>query len=103
MTNGQLADLKAVRDVLINAVELAEHGRDVTIEYRYRGTCGGWTLLNTEQCDYRCTVRPREVWANEYWGGLGGVFCTKMVADEHATPNRIRCIRFVEAPPEDNQ
>jgi hypothetical protein len=103
MTNDQLQHLKAVRDVLINAVELAEKNRYVTIEYRYRCTCGGWTLLNIEQCDYRCTIKPREVWVNEYSSGKWAAWPTREEADKRATSDRIRCTRFVEAPPEENQ
>jgi hypothetical protein len=98
MTNDQLQHLKAVRDVLINAVELAEKGRDVTIEYRYRCTCGGWTLLNIEQCDYRCVTKPREVWVNTCCGELGEYVHASREEALAYSPRNSKPIRFVEAP-----
>ena len=96
--NDALNNIKRLRDVLNEAIAAMEAGREAKIEEKLPYG-GAWVeVIELVEREYRCTIRPREIWVNEYVGGLAGVFDSKKEADERATPNRIRCTRFVEAP-----
>jgi hypothetical protein len=49
---------------------------------------------------YRAKPKPKplELWVNEYDWGFGEVHQTKPDANKWPQPNRIRCIRLIEAP-----
>jgi hypothetical protein len=93
----KLACMKRLHDALSEAIAALESGRDADVEYRYPEHA--WHRYPwLDSVEHRCTIKPREVWVNEYVGGLAGAFDSRRDADEHATPHRIRCTRFVEAP-----
>jgi len=54
-----------------------------------------WDWVNL---DYRIAREPRVVWENEYTYAqlLDCVHPTKEKADKNASPDRIRCVKFVE-------
>ncbi|NLE27184.1 MAG: hypothetical protein GX625_17985 [Clostridiaceae bacterium] len=110
MNNDALDNIKRLRDVLNEAIAALEAGRDVRVEEKHPSDTEAWNEVAVfRDRDYRCVVRPREVWVNEYpdgldYAGLGRKFYdSREIADACARDSRIRCIRFVEAPPEENQ
>lgn len=98
MSNDALDNIKRLRDALNEAIAAMEAGREVKVEEKLQSGEQWNEVAVFRARDYRCVVRPREVWVNEYGGGVAGAFGSKKEADERATPNRIRCTRFVEAP-----
>ena len=110
MNNDALDNIKRLRDVLNEAIAALEAVREVRVEEKHPRDVVTWHEVAVfRDRDYRCVVRPREVWVNEYpdgldYAGLGRKFYdSREIADACARDSRIRCIRFVEAPPEENQ
>ncbi len=52
----------------------------------------------TSPVTYRAKPKPLEFWVNEYNRGFGRLYPTKAEAEKKADPDRIRCIRLIEAP-----
>ena len=93
----KLACMKRLHDALSEAIAALESGRDADVEYRYPEH--GWhRYLWLGSVEHRCTIKPREVWVNEYPGGGRKFYDSRDVADACARDSRIRCTRFVEAP-----
>ena len=104
MNNDALDNIKRLRDVLNEAIAALEAGRDVRVEEKHPSDTEAWNEVAVfRDRDYRCVFRPREVWANEYPDGGRKFYDSREIADACARDSRIRCIRFVEAPPEENQ
>ena len=96
--NDALDNIKRLRDVLNEAIAAMEAGREVKVEEKLPYG-GAWVeVIEFVQRDYRCVIKPREVWVNEYPGGGRKFYDSRDVADACARDSRIRCIRFVEAP-----
>ena len=101
--NDALDNFKRLRDVLNEAIAAMESGREARIEQKlpYGGV---WDeMFEFAEREYRCVLKPREVWVNEYPAGMRIFHDSRDVADACASDSRIRCTRFVEAPPEENQ
>jgi hypothetical protein len=101
--NDALDNFKRLRDVLNEAIAAMEAGREVMIEQKlpYGGV---WDeMFEFAEREYRCVLKPREVWVNEYPGGATCWHDSRELADRCARDSRIRCTRYVEAPPEENQ
>jgi len=98
MNNDALYNIKRLRDALNEAIAAMEAGREVKVEEKL--PCDEqWNEVNVfRDRDYRCVVRPREVWVNMYSGDSWAMCRTREEADKRARSSRIRCIRFVEAP-----
>ena len=95
----KLACMKRLHDALSEAIAALESGRDADVEYRYfEHAWHRYQWLDTEHRDYRCTIKPREVWVNEYSDDKWAAWRTREEADKRAMSDRIRCTRFVEAP-----
>ena len=95
--NDALDNFKRLRDVLNEAIAAMESGREARIEQKlpYGGV---WDeMFEFAEREYRCVLKPREVWVNEYPRNVATMWRTREEADERATQDRIRCIRFVEA------
>ena len=95
--NDALDNIKRLRDVLNEAIAAMESGREVKVEEKLPYG-GAWVeVIEFVQRDYRCVIKPREVWVNEYPRNVATMWRTREEADERATQDRIRCIHFVEA------
>ena len=93
----KLACMKRLHDALSEAIAALESGRDADVEYRYPEHA--WHRYPwLDSVEHRCTIKPREVWVNEYSGDSWAMCRTREEADKRARSSRIRCIRFVEAP-----
>lgn len=98
MNNDALNNIKRLRDVLNEAIDAMEAGREVMIEQKlpYGGV---WDeMFEFAERDYRCVIKPREVWVNEYPAGGRIFYDSRDIADAYARDSRIRCTRYVEAP-----
>jgi hypothetical protein len=62
----------------------------------------GWTEIHdpsfSSSATYRAKPKPLEFWVNQYNWGFGRLYPTKAEAEKKADPERIRCIRLIEAP-----
>jgi len=99
----KLACMKRLHDALSEAIAALESGRDADVEYRspeHGWHCYPWL----DSVEHRSTIKPREVWVNEYPDGLNyeglrrKFYDSREIADACARDSRIRCTRFVEAP-----
>ena len=103
MNNDALDNIKRLRDALNEAIAAMEAGREVKVEEKL--PCDEqWNEVNVfRDRDYRCVVRPREVWVNDYRGDKWRMLRTREEADKRAIRDIIRWIRFVEDQQEENQ
>ena len=98
MSNDALNNITKLRDVLNEAIAAMESGREVLVEEKRPCDVATWHEVAVFcDRDYRCTIKPREVWVNEYPRNVATMWRTREEADERATQDRIRCTRFVEA------
>lgn len=58
-------------------------------------------VFNEDASCYRLKPKPRTFWANtyppQYEPIIGTLYASKEEAEKHALPNRLECIRVVEA------
>ena len=95
--NDALDNFKRLRDVLNEAIAAMESGREARIEQKlpYGGV---WDeMFEFAEREYRCVLKPREVWVNEYPAGGRIFYDSRDIADACARDSRIRCTRYVEA------
>lgn len=95
--NDALDNIKRLRDVLNEAIAAMESGREVKVEEKLPSE-EEWHNVAFRDRKYRCVIKPREVWVNEYPYGTTAIHYSREDAEIRATPDRIRCTRFVEAP-----
>lgn len=94
--NDALDNIKRLRDVLNEAIAALEAGREVKVEEKLPSE-DVWHNVAFRDRKYRCVIKPREVWANEYPGGGRKFYDSREIADACARDSRIRCTRYVEA------
>lgn len=98
MSNDALNNVKRLRDVLNEAIAAMEEGREVKVEEKLFYGRGWVQVIEFAQHDYRCVIKPREVWVNTSGGKLGEyVHASREEALADSRPNS-EPIRFVEAP-----
>jgi hypothetical protein len=98
MNNDALNNIKKLRDVLNEAIAAMESGREVRVEEKHPCDVVTWHEVAVfRDRDYRCVIKPREIWVNEYPYGTAAIHHSLEEAEGLATPDRIRCTRFVEA------
>ncbi len=98
MSNDALNNITKLRDVLNEAIAAMESGREVRVDEKRPCDVETWHEVAVFcDRDYRCVVKPREVWINEYPRNVMTMWRTREEADERATQDRIRRTRFVEA------
>lgn len=98
MNDDYLEHLRQLRDVLNDAIAAMESGREVRIEEKLPYG-GAWVqVVEFGDREYRCTIKPREVWLNE--NADGSLRCAAMKTREYAQFSAMKGrnpIRFVEA------
>lgn len=99
MNNDALNNIKKLRDVLNEAIAALEAGREVQVEEKRPCDVATWHEVAVfRDRDYRCTIKPREVWINE--NADGSLRCAAMKTREYAQFSAVKGrnpIRFVEA------
>ena len=94
--------MKRLRDVLNEAIAAMEAGREVMIEQKLPYGRVWGEMFKFAERDYRCVIKPREIWVNEYSCGKWAAWPTREEADKREVSRRIRCTRYVEAPDDEH-